>query len=129
MSILYVKSNLKHNGDTHKAGSFFEGEVSEYQGLINDGVLRVMDGASTVAQAQEILAKEVADAEAAQREVEAGTVAQNTWEAKKDPVQETAAAPEAPAAQTTTTEPEKPAAPKVEVGQGDVAPLNAGQDL
>lgn len=125
--IFQVLSNLNHSGDLYKAGTFFEGELSEFGNLVKDGVLRVVEEAKTIAEAQEIVAKEDA-AKANQTASEES--APNTWGPKAE-------APEAPA------EPEKPAAPADQVGEkadaetvkpgevgtGDVAPVNAGDNL
>ena len=117
--IFQVLSNIKHNGDLLAAGTFLEGELSEFGQLVESKVLRVMEGAKSLAHAVEMAA---ADAEAKASQTASEEAAPNTWGPKAE-------APEAP------KEPEKPAAPAAEqaaatdglkpgeVGAGDVAPV------
>jgi len=49
-----VNSNLNHNGQTYQKGSVFEAEQGEFQQLINNGVLSVIDGAENITEAEQI---------------------------------------------------------------------------
>ena len=82
-TIFLVKSNIKHDGTEYKKGSFFEAEYDAFQDLVNDGVLRVVAGASSVEEAEAIIAKENEETgEQAIKEKEVQP--ENTWGPKAD---------------------------------------------
>lgn len=93
--IIQVLSDLKLNGVLVKAGDFFESEISAFADLIDQGVLRVIHGAQTVDEAVQKV-KEEADAAIVSAEEQEAAAEQNTWGAKKDPVE--------PAPDATTTD-------------------------
>lgn len=124
MSIILVVSNLKHDGTDYKKGQFIDSEPSVFQGLINEGVLRVIDGAETVKEAEEILAEEVAAA----GDEEVAAAPKDTWgavpdapeeveEKKEEPKEEVAAAPKAEETKAN------------DIAAGDTAPLDAAANL
>lgn len=79
-----VLSNLNHNGETKKAGTIFEGESGQFTNLVSDGVLRVVEGASSLSHAAEIVAAEAVKPEA--EPVEEAAKPQDTWGPRPDPV-------------------------------------------
>ena len=119
MTIFQVLSNLNHNGHLYIKGAFFEAEESEFKALVTDGVLRVMEGANSMAHAVEIAADEVAQA-AKIAEESALAQPENTWGPKPE-------LPPAPEAAPENTE-NKELAPGA-VGQGDQPPAGAGDNL
>lgn len=132
--IIYVVSNLNHNGTQFAKGSFCEGDTDEFGTLFNDGVLEVVKGAKTIEQAQKIKADQASsEAEATVAAVEP----ENTWGPKKDPIPEDEAKPVTTDEQVKTTtdqkvenvdtKPEEIKAPIV--GTGDVAPKDEAKDL
>jgi len=78
--IYKVTSNIKHNGEDIKKGSFVE-EFVGANTLAADGVLKLVEGATTLEEAVEIDAEEIAKAG---ESVEEEVAPQNTWEPKKD---------------------------------------------
>lgn len=123
-TILYVLSNLKHNGDVHVAGSFIEAteaDLKALESLIADKVLRVMEGAKTTAEAADIIASEKSAAEAA-ASASIEKAPEDTWGPKKDEAEQKT--DETSTDQTVDTGSNAGAAP--EVGTGDVDP-NAGK--
>ncbi len=80
-TIIYkILGNLKHDGIEFKAGSFTSAELPA--NLIDEGVIKVIEGATTEDEAAEIDAEEIREAlENAPAEEVAPP---NTWEAKKD---------------------------------------------
>lgn len=101
---------MKHNGVEYATGSFIEAEVAQFEQLINDGVLRVVDGAKTIEQAMELAGKEVVNTV---EEVAEIVENQDTWGAKPDPVvTEEVKEPVAPV--SAPVEPVAGDAPKVE---------------
>lgn len=127
MSIFHVVSNLNHNGTIHKKGSFFEGEVSEFESVISIGVLKVVEGAKDLEHAAKIIAEEATKQEVASAEVKEP---QNTWGPKPDPIVAPVEAPKTDATDTKTTEAGTPA-PEAPKTSNEVAPLdlNAGLNL
>ncbi len=98
--IFQVLSNLKHDGDLLVKGTLLEAPLYQFETLVREGVLRIVEGASNIAEAADILAKEAAQS------IEEGTepaapAPQDTWAPTKEPV----VAPEVP------KEPEAPQAP------------------
>jgi hypothetical protein len=85
MTILKVNSNLKHNGEEFPKGKIFEAEQSEFQALINSGVIGVVDGATTVAEGQEIV-KQQATEPAKPEDDKPSESSQDTWGPTKEPV-------------------------------------------
>ena len=122
--IYQVLSNLKFGETLHKAGDIFEGEVAHYEYLVADKVLRVVEGAKSVAHAMEIIAAEKA---AIPTPEEAAVIApKDTWGAQPDKQPEAPKAPEADATvigdgKQPTTPPEevKNAAPSLDGGLGN----------
>ena len=127
MSVIFqVLSNLKHNDEVRSAGSFFEEELKNFEHLVVDGVLRVVSGAKTIAEAMDIVASEAAkqETEAAK---EASVEPENTWGPKKD---------EVPASASTDAQPDPEVTDETkdstlgQVGQGDLPPdAPAGDNL
>lgn len=131
MHFFQVRTKLQHNGEEYPVGRIFSGEQGEFSQLVADGVLRVIEGANTAAEAAAMAdimdKKAAADAEAGQ-EVQP----KNTWEAQPDrKPDEPAAAPSDEAKTEEIKTPEgandqKPA----EVGAGDLPPTaDAGDNL
>lgn len=117
-TIFKVLSNLNHSGDLHKAGDFIEGELSEFQGLVNDKVLAIVEGAKSLNDAPKVAAASEAKAAAAAPQA---PKQKDTWGPQPDPTPEELAAREAAAKgdKNVNKEPEvKPGA----VGAGDQAP-------
>ncbi len=81
MSIFLVNSNLNHDNEVHEKGSFFDGELSVFQSLVDAGVLSVVDGASSIEDAKEIVEKNIE--KASEPEVKQPE-SQNTWGPKPD---------------------------------------------
>jgi len=119
-TILYVLSNLKHNGDVYAAGSFIEAteaDLKALETLVTDGVLRVMEGAKTTAEAAETIANEKAvalDAVESAKE----NAPEDTWGPKTETTAEKV--------DTTATETKVDTGSAPIVGTGDVDP-NAGK--
>jgi len=63
MSIFKVLSSLNHNGTIHEKGSILNVEVNagQFDSLVADGVLELVDGARTEDEAKEIIASKVAE--------------------------------------------------------------------
>lgn len=146
MSIYLVLKNFKdavsegvsaHENGIVKAGTYLtaEAEDSRATRLAGEGLIRLVEGASTIEEAEVIVAQEVEDAKPKLNvKGDAAPGAGDTWGAKKDPV----VAPAAPAGDTIeekpvdTTTPVAPAPGSNTpiVGSGDVAPGNdAGANL
>ena len=85
-TIFQVLSNLNHSGTRYTKGQIFEGNLAEFGNLVTDGVLRVVNGAESIEEAKEIVAKEgetaVAESTTPEKEPE------NTWGPKPDEVPE-----------------------------------------
>lgn len=79
--IYHVLSNIKHNGEEFKKGSFIEGALGEYTGLVEAGALAIVEGADTIEEAKEIVGKpaETPTATEAPKVEE-----QNTWGPRPD---------------------------------------------
>lgn len=58
MTIFHVVSNLNYSGTIYKTGDFIENELAGFEDLVKDGVLRIVEGAETAAQAAQIIAAE-----------------------------------------------------------------------
>lgn len=82
-NIIQVLSNIKHNGEFYATGSLIEAQAGEFQQLINDGAIRVVEGAKSITHARELLSKEVANTV---EEVEEIVESQDTWGAAPDPI-------------------------------------------
>lgn len=129
--VFQVLSNLKLGEELHEKGKLLVLEAEAFAHLVKDGVLKAVEGAKNVADAQKILDKESAT-EAAKPSQEAAKPA-NTWEAKPN------TKPEEKKEDTvgqTSTDGKVSEAPKEtstsQVGQGDVAPKledGAGDNL
>lgn len=104
MTIFKVQSNLNHNGESYKAGSYLEGEAPLFESLVADNVLKPVEGATSFAEAAEIEAEEAAF-KAAQEEEEKGVAPENTWgpktEEEKAPEEAKEPVVDAPAPETT----------------------------
>lgn len=101
--ILHVTSNLKLGTDLHTKGSVIEldeATLESITNLVEDGTLRVVDGAENLEQAADIVAAEEAKKRA--EEIEAGIKAEtpNTWGPTKEPVVAPEAENEAETAET-----------------------------
>lgn len=81
MTIFKTLSNLNHDGHLYKAGDLFEGELETFSQLVNDGVLVAVEGAESIAEAEEVLNK-VAEEETEVEEKE--VQAQDTWAPEKN---------------------------------------------
>ena len=134
--IFYVLSNIRHNSTTYAQGTFIEGVLAEFGELVKDGALRIVEGATSVEHAAEIVASESAEAAKAIQAAQAKAASENTWGPKEAPVtapetettttEETTTETTEEAQKVETTETEK--AP--EVGQGDQPPAgDAGDNL
>lgn len=115
--IYIVKSNLRHNGTDYPKGSFLSVEegATSFDSLVQDGVLELVEGAKTEAEAKEILAEK--QGEVAPTEAAPVAKPQDTWGPQPDV--EVVAAPQAaetaPSAPTEAAPTE--AAPTTEAGQ------------
>lgn len=77
--IFKVLSNLNHDGTLYPKGTFIE-EFAGAQGLVNDGVLKEIEGAENTREAAELDAERTVEATEEEKE----QAPENTWEAKKD---------------------------------------------
>lgn len=85
MPIFQVISNIRHNGENLTPGQFIEAELATFEHLVKDEVMRLFHGATSVKEAQDIVAQEKQDAEAAQVQADAPAPAQqNTWGPKTE---------------------------------------------
>lgn len=100
-AIFEVLSNLKYGDELHLKGECFEGSLEKYGYLVNDGVLRIVEGATSPTEAETIVEADKVQKEA---EVEATKPAdpQNTWGPKPD-VDPTFAEPTVPVVEATPT--------------------------
>lgn len=126
MNIYKVLSNLKHNGVDYLKGTFFQSEPeSAFNVLVSDGVLRLMDGASTIEEAEKMDAEEMENAKQVEQEKEA-TAGDNTWEPKKDDEvtapENDVVTPETKEPEVVTT-PENDDAPKDDIDTTNVGPM------
>ena len=137
MSIFHTLSNLNYGGTLHKAGDIFEGKIEEYESLVTDKVLRVIEEAETLEQAAKIVAKETAE-KIAEAELAEEQKPENTWGPKKDPTPEEVEEANKKVDTTekapidTNTEVKTDVVAPGTVGQGDQAPAgteNAGDNL
>ena len=78
--IYKVLSNLNHNGTSHAKGEYIDGEFAGSEALVLDGVLKLIEGATTIEEAKEI------EAEASEQEApaEEEVAPQDTWGPTKD---------------------------------------------
>jgi hypothetical protein len=119
--ILLVLKNLRHDGEDLAVGSLFEAPLEGFQGLVDMGVLRVVEGAKTLEEAEQIVKSQVATN--ASKATPAAAAPEDKFKAAPNKPVETAPAPEAQTTdaekpqETTDTSAEAPA-----VGTGDVAP-------
>lgn len=102
MSIFQALSNLNHDGNVYIKGSVFEAEGVQFEQLVKEKVLKIVEGARDLAHAAEIVASQI-EAEIAATE-QAEKKPENTWEAKPDPKPEDANKP-ADTTQTNTAGP------------------------
>lgn len=123
--IFLALSNIKFNSEAIKAGDVFEGDTETFEGLVKDGVVRIVEGAENLEQAADIVRKEVAEKSAAAATAVANAP-KDTW----------APSPEKPAETTTETVSAEtkvednnstasttiPATEPQEVGKGDLPP-------
>lgn len=118
MPIFQVRSNLNHNGEPKKAGSFFEGALESFTHLVKDGVLCVIEGATSLEHAAQIVADEVAKA-AEKATDDVAVEPQNTWGPQPDKPEEskTPVVPPAPSEDLP-----KPPAPTVNEQSSNVPP-------
>ena len=91
---LQVLSKLNHNGTEYQIGSFIEGTMEEFGGLVESKVLRVID-AKDLAEAKAIAAKGTVVAAPVQP-----VAKPNTWEAKPDQAASTEAKADVGGAET-----------------------------
>ena len=80
MTIFKVISNIKHNGTDFTKGSFIAEEFVGSQVLVNDGVLKVIEGAETIEEAKAIDAETQAIVESEEEVVEP----KDTWAPEPD---------------------------------------------
>lgn len=85
--IFLVKQNLKHNGTDYKIGQLVQDEFEAMPNLVNDGVLRIIEGAENIGEAESILEKEKEEA-GDQESAEVAQQPENTWGPKKDEPEE-----------------------------------------
>jgi hypothetical protein len=81
--IFQVLSNLKYGADSYTAGTFFSGGLEEFGYLVTEGVLKMIPGAKTIDEAQEIVAKENEIAQE-QAQKDASIAPENTWGPQPD---------------------------------------------
>jgi hypothetical protein len=132
--ILLVLKNLRHDGADLAVGSLFEADINAFQGLVDMGVLRVIEGAKTLEEAEQIVKTQIAAG--ASKVAPAAAASQDKFKAAPDKPVETPPAP-APEVQANSTADASKVAPEsstVEapvVGTGDVAPapLETGDNL
>jgi hypothetical protein len=80
--IYQVLSNIRHNGQDIKTGSFIDStEITGVETLLAEGIILEIDGATTKEDAKEIVESTVASQKDAEEETAAPT---NTWGARKD---------------------------------------------
>lgn len=125
MAFIEVLSNLKHNGDNLVKGTVIEAEATQFGALFQEGVLRVIEGAESLAGAIAIAANDAkVKLELAQAALEQ-EAQDDTWAAKKEEaetVTPSAPADGAEAKETTGTAPivgqgdQEPAAPTADAG-------------
>jgi hypothetical protein len=72
-TFFHIKSTVKHNGTTYTKDSVLQGELVEFQTLVNDGLFAVLEGAETLEEAEQIVADSKITPEAQAKEDE------NTW--------------------------------------------------
>lgn len=115
MSIFQVLSNIRHSGTDYLTGSFFEATVEEFAHLVSGGALRIIDGATSVQEASDMVAKEMADA---QMKAEQAVAVQppDTWAPSPEP-ETTPVSPESSAPAPEATQPVNTA-----IGAGDMPP-------
>jgi len=106
-TFLKVKSNLNHDGVTYKVGQVFEAEPTQFQALVNEGVLEVLAAETYEAAVKESAALDQKAKEAAETPEQ---TEQNTWGPKPDPTDaEVEEAAKAEAEGTTETKDEEKA--------------------
>lgn len=81
--ILHVQTNLNHNGTYYPKGSFIQSEEGEFVPLIEEGILKVVEGANTIEEAEEITGSTAGKAEETATEPAVPT-AQDTWGPRPD---------------------------------------------
>lgn len=86
-TIFLVKQNLKHNGTDYKVGQLVQDEFEATPNLVNDGVLRVIEGAESIQEAEAILAEEK-EKHGERASGEAELQPENTWGPRKDEQEE-----------------------------------------
>lgn len=99
--IFVAIDNIKHGDQFLKAGTVFQGVVSEFAQLIEDGAIRLLDEARDIAHGVEIIAAEQAQKVEAEQAKES-EAPQDTWGPAKEPV---VAPEETQATDTETTTP------------------------
>lgn len=72
MAIFKTLSNLRTGSEMHETGTFFEGKIEEMGKLVEDGVLEVVKGATTVQEA-------MSQTEDKPEVVDETPAPQNTW--------------------------------------------------
>lgn len=120
MNKIYLAlSNIKFDNEAIKGGDVFEGAAETFDGLVKDGIVRVVEGAESLEQAAEIVRSEVSQKSSAAAAAVANAP-KDTWapspeKTETTPPTETTEKP----VETSTTIPtgEAPA-----VGTGDLAP-------
>lgn len=75
-----VISNVNHNGTLIEKGRFIEGELSEFAHLVAMGVMKVIEGATSVESAMEMAVPSGEKAAAS----DAAPAKPNTWQPKPD---------------------------------------------
>jgi hypothetical protein len=77
-AIYHVLTNLKYNGTDYPAGAFVQSETTEFDALVAKGLVEVVPGAKTVADAQAIVTGRVLEEAAEEAEAEA-EAPKDTW--------------------------------------------------
>ena len=120
--IFLVLSNLKHDTETYEKGSFFAGELATFQSLVNENVLRVIEGASSIEEAKDIVAEAEVETEESSEEVTVEPT--NTW----GPTKEVEASTEEKVEEDVTENKEAEVETEEE-NKGEEAPAEAGDNL
>lgn len=107
MSIFLVQSNLKHDGVNFAKGSFIQGDADQFDILVQDRVLKLVEGANTMDEAKEMVdiekESEPAEEKAPQPKDTWGPTAEKTEEKTTEP--EAADAADTEPAQTNQAAP------------------------
>ena len=118
-AIFHTLSNLKFGDTIHKVGDFFEAEIAKYGYLAEQKILRIVNGAKTIEEAESIIAEEKKQQVDAEKQESAPV---NTWGAKPDVV---------PAVENTESPKtgEQPKEAMIPVDENVAQPINEVADL